>query len=212
MAGFVKNILVFALLVTVMKGIINNESFKMYFKFFSGLVLVLLMASPLVSFLSGGDGWYRLLEEAVFNFELDSVSDELDIADGRFEEIIREECKEDIEVQIKKMAQKRGINVKNIETKFNSGNSSIQLVSVDIEMTAGNSKETGSQPVDTGTGSIKTVDIETINIMSDENCGNTSNAGREDIRKPVKGKNAKRLKEDISSYFLIKEAAVNIWE
>lgn len=47
MTDFVKNILVFVLIVTVMKGIINNESFKMYFKFFSGLVLVLLILARL---------------------------------------------------------------------------------------------------------------------------------------------------------------------
>lgn len=203
MTDFVKNILVFVLIVTVMKGIINNESFKMYFKFFSGLVLVLLMASPLISFIAGGDEWYKLITEAIFNFELDSVNDELNIADGKFEEIIREGCKEDIEEQVVQMAKQRGIYIKNIETKFDSDKDSIQLTAVDIEIDKGRNTENEKD------SSIKIADIETINIMSDDSDKSSSN---KTDRQAVTDQNAQTLKEDISSYFLIKEAAINIWE
>ncbi len=93
MADFIKSVLIFTLLVTVMKGLINSESFRMYFKFFSGLVLILLMITPLVNFLSGDNGWYSLLEQEIFNFNLEGINDELEVADGKFEEIIREQCK-----------------------------------------------------------------------------------------------------------------------
>ncbi len=198
MTDFVKSILVFVLIVTVMKGIINNESFKMYFKFFSGLVLVLLMVSPLVSFLTGGDEWYELITQEIFNFELDSVSDELNIADGKFEEIIREGCKEDIEEQIVKMANERDIAVKNIETTLDTDSSSIQLAAVDIEIGL-------SENVEDET------DIETINIMLGDNEDNGNSSHKTD-KQVATDKNAKMLKEDISNYFLIKEASVNIWE
>lgn len=199
MADFIKSILVFVLIVTVMKGIINNDSFRMYFKFFSGLVLILLMASPLISFLSGGDNWYRLLEEAIFKFELEGVNDELDIADGKFEDIVREGCKEDIGKQIKKMAQKRNLDVGDIEVKLDSGSDSIKIASVDIGLKKSTAKEESS--------SIEEINIKTIDVMSDG--AKDTNKNRQ---KQAKGKEIKNLKEDISSYFLIKEATVNIWE
>ncbi|MFG6348375.1 MAG: hypothetical protein K1W15_06620, partial [Lachnospiraceae bacterium] len=46
-----------------------------------------------------------------------------------------------------------------------------------------------------------TGNMEAVDAMSDE-------AGK----KKASGKNVRKLKEDISTYFIIKEAAVNIWE
>ncbi len=43
--------------------------------------------------------------------------------------------------------------------------------------------------------------MEAVDAMSDEA-----------DRKKASGKNVRKLKEDISTYFIIKEAAVNIWE
>lgn len=193
MAEFIKSILVFALITTVIKEIINNESFKMYFKFFSGLVLILLIASPLINFLSGGDGWYKLLEKAVFNFELESINDELNMADGRIEEIIREECRENIGKQIIKMAQERNLSIRDINIKLDDSNSSIQLKAVDIGL---ENEESDN--------SVEEVDIKAIDVMSA--------SADENRQKQAAGKDVKKLKKDISSYFLIKEAAINIWE
>ena len=125
MAGFIKSVLVFTLIVTVMKGLINSDSFRMYFKFFSGLVLILLMISPLVNFLSGDGAWYSMLEQEIFNFNLEGINDELEVADGKFEEIIREECKEDIKEQVRKLAEKRNIDINDIDIKFLDNSSPI---------------------------------------------------------------------------------------
>ena len=77
MTGFIKSVLIFTLAVTLMKSLVNNESFRIYFKFFSGLVLILLMVSPLINFLSGDGSWYSRLEEEIFNFNLEGINDEL---------------------------------------------------------------------------------------------------------------------------------------
>lgn len=200
MADFIKSILIFMLIVTVMKGIINNDSFRMYFKFFSGLVLILFMASPLINFLSGGDNWYALLEKSIFNFELEGVNDELNIADGKFEEIVRESCKEDIGKQIRKMAKERNINIKNLEVILDSNSDSIKLASVDIGLDNSKSESTKED-------SIEEINIKTVDVMSDgaERTGKSK-------KKQATGQDVNNLKEDISSYFLIKEAAVKIWE
>lgn len=205
MADFIKSVLIFTLLVTVMKGLINSESFRMYFKFFSGLVLILLMITPLVNFLSGDNGWYSLLEQEIFNFNLEGINDELEVADGKFEEIIREQCKKDIKEQVIKLADNRGINIKNIDISFGEQDNSIQISSIDIKINKEN--KTNYQDInaiqnieDIEIADI-TGDMEAVDAMSDEA-----------DRKKASGKNVRKLKEDISTYFIIKEAAVNIWE
>ena len=134
MAAFIKSVLIFTLLVTVMKGLVNSESFRIYFKFFSGLVLILLMITPLVNFLSGDNGWYSLLEQEIFNFNLEGINDELEVADGKFEEIIREQCKKDIEEQVIKLADNRGIGIKDVDISLGEQDGSIQVNSVDINI------------------------------------------------------------------------------
>ena len=205
MADFIKSVLIFTLLVTVRKGLINRESFRMYFKFFSGLVLILLMITPLVNFLSGDNGWYSLLEQEIFNFNLEGINDELEVADGKFEEIIREQCKKDIKEQVIKLADNRGINIKNIDISLGEQDNSIQISSIDININKENKTNYNDINTIQNIEDIEIADItgnmEAVDAMSDE-------AGK----KKASGKNVRKLKEDISTYFIIKEAAVNIWE
>lgn len=209
MAAFIKSVLIFTLLVTVMKGLVNSESFRIYFKFFSGLVLILLMITPLVNFLSGDNGWYSLLEQEIFNFNLEGINDELEVADGKFEEIIREQCKKDIEEQVIKLADNRGIGIKDVDISLGEQDGSIQVNSVDINIDKQN--KTDYKDINTTNNNIQDIEdieiaditgsMEAVDAMSDE--GN---------RRKASGKNVRKLKEDISTYFIIKEAAVNIWE
>ena len=214
MAAFIKSVLIFTLLVTVMKGLVNSESFRIYFKFFSGLVLILLMITPLVNFLSGDNGWYSLLEQEIFNFNLEGINDELEVADGKFEEIIREQCKKDIEEQVIKLADNRGIGIKDVDISLGDQDGSIQVNSVDINIDKQNKtdyKDINGPDINTTNNNIQDIEdieiaditgsMEAVDAMSDE--GN---------RRKASGKNVRKLKEDISTYFIIKEAAVNIWE
>ncbi len=214
MAAFIKSVLIFTLLVTVMKGLVNSESFRIYFKFFSGLVLILLMITPLVNFLSGDNGWYSLLEQEIFNFNLEGINDELEVADGKFEEIIREQCKKDIEEQVIKLADNRGIGIKDVDISLGEQDGSIQVNSVDINIDKQNKtdyKDINRPDINTTNNNIQDIEdieiaditgsMEAVDAMSDE--GN---------RRKASGKNVRKLKEDISTYFIIKEAAVNIWE
>ncbi len=205
MEDFIKNVLVFTLIVTVMKGLVNSDSFRMYFKFFSGLVLILLMLSPLVNFLSGGNGWYSLLEQEIFNFGMEGINDELGVADGRFGEIIMEECKEEIKKQARKLAENRNMDVKNIDVGLSEKDGSLQVVSVDIEL--GNA---ASVQNDGSIGSIEIDNIEDISAGSNTEAASAMSGGSS--RKMADGEDAIKLKEDISSYFVINKEVVNIWE
>lgn len=218
MAGFIKSVLIFTLLVTVMKGLINSDSFRMYFKFFSGLVLILLMITPLVNFLSGDNGWYSLLEQEIFNFNLEGINDELEVADGKFEEIIREECKKGIEEQVIKLAENRGIGIKDINIGLEDSDGSVQVKSVDIRISRKDMKNASIINKDgshgTSAGDIKVIeDVEDIEIVSAGGGAEAVDAMADETdRRRASGKNASKLRKDISAYFIIKEAAINIWE
>ena len=56
------------------------------------------------------------------------------MADGKFEEIIREQCKKDIEEQVIKLADNRGIGIKDVDISLGEQDGSIQVNSVDINI------------------------------------------------------------------------------
>ncbi|MCI9078238.1 MAG: stage III sporulation protein AF [Lachnospiraceae bacterium] len=219
MADFIKSVLIFTLVVTVMKGLINSDSFRMYFKFFSGIVLIMLMITPLINFLSGGNGWYSLLEQEIFNFSLEVMNDELEVAGGKFEEIIREECKKDIKEQIIKLADNREIGIKDIDIVLGEHEGAIQVNSVDINISKEYKDSSINNPgmdaaVKDGTEDIQSIeDIKDIEIADSSGSMEAVDAmSDEGNRRKASGKNVRKLREDISTYFVIKEASVNIWE
>ncbi len=136
------------------------------------------------------------------------------MADGKFEEIIREQCKKDIEEQVIKLADNRGIGIKDVDISLGEQDGSIQVNSVDINIDKQNKtdyKDINGPDINTTNNNIQDIEdieiaditgsMEAVDAMSDE--GN---------RRKASGKNVRKLKEDISTYFIIKEAAVNIWE
>ena len=132
------------------------------------------------------------------------------MADGKFEEIIREECKKDIEEQVIKLADNRGISIKDIDIGLGNQDGSIQVNSVDISINKAKKNTASTKDIN----NIESVeDIEDIEIAGDDGSVEVVDAmSGEGNRRKASGKNVRKLRDDISSYFIIKEAAVNIWE
>ena len=59
MHEFIQNILIYVVIITVLRGIITNDIYKQYFKFVSGLVMILLMMLPVLNFIYDDGERYR---------------------------------------------------------------------------------------------------------------------------------------------------------
>ena len=113
----IQNILVYVMMTAVLKGLVSNDGFLEIFRFVSGLILILLFVGPVISLFSAEDNWYRRLEENIFEVDYSQVEQEMTVAQGRFEEILHEECREQIEQQIKELIQKEGLQPVIIEVE-----------------------------------------------------------------------------------------------
>jgi len=97
------------------------------------------------------------------------------------------------------------MDVKNIDVGLSEKDGSLQVVSVDIEL--GNA---ASVQNDGSIGSIEIDNIEDISAGSNTEAASAMSGGSS--RKMADGEDAIKLKEDISSYFVINKEVVNIWE
>ena len=190
MKELVQNILVYVVIVTVLRGLISNPRYSQYFQFFSGVIMILLMLSPVLSVFDFENEWYSLLEEKVLQRDLDHIKEEMSIADGRFEEMVKEEYKETVEKQVMIMAEENGVQAEDVSVEIFQGEEEWQIA--EIAVTAGEISKEGS-----GQGELS---VEAVQI--------------EEKRKNIKNisKDEKALKRQICSYFAIGEDKVHIWK
>lgn len=73
----VKNITVFILLFSIISNLFSKSQYGKYFEFIQGLIIIVLIMAPLLSWLSDGSILDRRLEENINAAEEESVRDEL---------------------------------------------------------------------------------------------------------------------------------------
>ncbi len=127
MKQLVQNILVYVVIVTVLRGLISNPKYSQYFQFFSGVIMILLMMSPILTVFQYENEWYSILEEKVLKMDLDHIKEEMNIADGRFEEMVREEYKETVKKQVMMMAEENGLNAEEVLVDIKQGDEEWQI-------------------------------------------------------------------------------------
>lgn len=110
----IQSVLVYIVIVSVLRGLISNPKFGQYFQFFSGIILILLLFSPILSFFHCEDDWYTYLEEEVLQMDVDKVAGDLKIADKHFEEVAAKEYQESIEEQIILLAKQNDVELSDV--------------------------------------------------------------------------------------------------
>lgn len=191
MKELVQNILVYVVIVSALKGLITNPKYSQYFQFFSGIILILLLLSPILNLLEYESRWYDILEEKVLQMDLDEIKEEMKIADEKFAGMVEEEYKQALLGQVEDMAEGHGVGIKeaNVELAWSGGEWEIEEVSV---MTK-EGPQAGQQD--------ERISIEAV-IIGENN----------KIRQEDTSKNAKALRKDICSSFIVGKDKVHIWK
>lgn len=195
MKEVIQSILVYVVIVSVLRGLITNPKYSQYFQFFSGIVMILLMLSPLLSLLQYENTWYDILEENVLKMDLDEIKGEMKIADNSFQDMVQEEYVDTVAKQVTAMAQEKGIELEDVTVTLNQDSEEWQIA----EITAKTNADTNTEDAD------NRISIETIQI------------GEEKLEKDIantedNSKTANSLRQQISNYFVIGEDKVHLWK
>ena len=137
MFEFVKSITVFIFITTVFGGIISNEKYKTYFDFISGLIIILLVISPVVSFLNGDEDLYRNIQSQLFNADMTDAKREIKIAEGSFGDMVRNGLEEDIERTILQMGKKHDIDICEVDIELDNEETDVKVDSAVIRLKEG---------------------------------------------------------------------------
>ena len=115
MEEWVQRIAIYIVLVTILRSLIGKPQYQQYFRFVSGLILILLLITPVLGLISDDSKLYGILNQYVYQQDLDDIASSLQLAEGRMKELIREEYRNAVSSQIKEVAEKQGLVVQEIQ-------------------------------------------------------------------------------------------------
>lgn len=221
MGELVCHILTFVVIITVLKGLISNEEYKQYFHFFSGMVMIVILCKPLFSFSFGDADWYQLLEDMVIEEEVEEKLDEIKLADGKMEEMLRKSCKRAIEEQVNVLAEREGFVVDGVNVKLSENNDALEVLGIKIMVSDSEPFDDEKQNDGVNEGmdgksktlkDIEDIEIEKVEPVEGSDAVPVSEAIGSLGKQQMTGKRASRLKNTLKDYYMLQEGAVEIWK
>ncbi len=136
--GWVKNLVCFYLLLTVILHLLPKKNYQKYVRFFSGMLLTILVTSPVLSLMGNEEILREKINQAGFFQELDNLKlDTEHLEDGQKERYLREYEKA-LEMDVGRMAEQKQLTVSKSDVHLSED---YQVES--IELTASFEEEEG---------------------------------------------------------------------
>ena len=117
MQEWIRQIIIYVILVTVLRGLIMKPQYEQYFRFFSGIVLILLVVSPVLRVLHQDTAWHDTVEQYLFQMDVNDIQEQLAVTEGRRQEVIMQQYTEQLEEQIKKQAGQHALPADEVTVK-----------------------------------------------------------------------------------------------
>lgn len=130
MQELIFNILIFTIVTSVLKCLIIKEEYKQYFQFFCGLIMVLIVITPVIKFFDKDTGFYNILNEHIYSSELKNSVSELENVEGDLKKSVLSQCEKKIEKQISDMACKYNVKCNSVKVKTKTKGDELRVVSV----------------------------------------------------------------------------------
>ncbi len=106
---WMQNIAFYMVMVTAVMHIIPNSDYKRYIHFFTGLILVVMLASPFLKFLGLGDSWQNLYASKAYQEQvkkMEQAIQTLEEADTNYYDIWEEEQRDALSGDSKSNSEK----------------------------------------------------------------------------------------------------------
>lgn len=169
--SWMKNIIIFLILVTVIFNLLGKSNYKKYVGLVTGLILVLLVITPIITLFG---------KEDILNFSLNShgtlvqaedISDELFRMEKLSEDSMFSEYKEVIRGQTIKLLSEKGLVLRSMKIEINTDKDSLnfgEILGMEIEASYLKTSEITKEGEKTGVDKIDPVTIGQIKVDSNE--------------------------------------------
>lgn len=188
MKELVKSILVYVIIVSALKGLVVNPRYRQYFQFLSGLIMILLMLTPVLHLLDCENTWYTVLEEQLLQSDLSEVEEQMQIADGKFAAVLEKEYQGTVKEQITAMAEKKGLKPETVEVSLHQDGDVWEITEISVQTKRKSRAESGLS----------------VEVVRQEK--------NQQLRQEDPSKKAAALRRQICDNFVLGEDNVHIWK
>ncbi|MBR1740855.1 MAG: stage III sporulation protein AF, partial [Lachnospiraceae bacterium] len=134
MKELIQRLMIYVIIVSALKGLLTNKQYEEYFRFCSGMLMLLMFLFPVLSLFGSSTEWYQRLEKNLLQMDIREIQGTLKIADHGFENIVVKEYKEALEKEVVLSAKEEGISLKGTEVLLEKGDDGICIAEISAEM------------------------------------------------------------------------------
>lgn len=211
---WIRNITYYLIFVTVVINLLPNKKYEKYIKFFTGMVLILLVLKPVT------DG-LRLDDTLAYYFEAISLKTEAGELTGKISKMdeIRLEnmiarYEEAVGMDLKSMAETAGFGCRESKAEIDKNQESStfgNVIRVSMLLFPDGAEKTEEVNIGEGIDPVKKVQkVEGVNINTEGS--ESENKGQEDVRKKKQEENSQLsgLRRRIAEYYDLEEQDIEI--
>lgn len=195
--NWIKNIVIYMIINTVIMNLLGNKSYKKYVSIVSGMILVLIVVSPLVKLMKLEDKMNYFLQYNNFAIDSSDFKNQLKQVETEQEEAVFAEYEKKIKTQVKELLLKDNVYMKTYHIKIDKNPKSStfgEIVGFDITASVEDSVETRGNSLQ-----IENVDIKQIEIGEGDK-------KQEKALSPLEIS----IKKELSDFYNMKPANINI--
>ena len=159
--SWIKNIVIYMILNTVIMNLLGNKSYKKYVSIVSGMILVLIVISPIMKLMKLDENLDYYMQANDFAVETSDFKHDLSRMEEKQSEAIFMEYKEKIRMKIKELLLEEEVYLDNFDVTIDTdtGSSTFgELLRIDITASM-EEKESNSSRLQ-----IEDIEIEEVNI------------------------------------------------
>ncbi len=197
--SWIRNIVIYLLINTIIMNLLGNKSYKKYVSIVSGMILVLIVISPLIRLMKLEENLDYFLQANDFAVEASDFKSDLNRMEEAQVDAIFADYKEKIQEQVKDILLKEKVYIKNFNITFDYDNESTTFGEIlRMDITAKLKKEDEEEQADNL--SIEAIEIERIIFGKDDN------SQLEELPSPLEIE----LKTELSDFYNIEPGNINI--
>lgn len=132
MQSWIQRIMIYVILITVLHSLAGKAQYQQFFRFVSGLVLILLLLSPLLHFFGGNVDIYHSISNYFYQQDMEEIGELMQSAEGKMQEMIEKEYADALRNQVEQIAGEHGLKMCNISVKLKD-DGSLQRIEVYLE-------------------------------------------------------------------------------
>lgn len=139
MQTWIQRIVIYVILITVLRSLAGKAQYQQFFRFVSGLVLILLLLSPLLHFFGGNVDIYQAISNYFYQQDMEEIEELMQSAEGQMQEMMEKEYADALQSQVGQITGELGLKLQNVSVQMKE-DGSLQGMEVHLKAEEGATK------------------------------------------------------------------------